>query len=110
MSTPLDSIRNGWWALLFAYGLTGLSLFTLNSEWLTRGTRLLVARMMETARAAERTEGMGEKTIRRLTQQTQRMPVIVGRLLHEDLRSEDINVRRRAAAALLLLAASERLK
>jgi hypothetical protein len=108
MATPPDSIRNGWWALLFAYGLTGFSLFTLNSEWLTRVTRHLVAGMMETARAAVPAERMRETTIRRLTQETQRMPVIVGRLLHEDLRSEDINVRRRAAVALLLLAASER--
>jgi hypothetical protein len=110
MATPLDSIRNGWWALLFAYGLTGLSLFTLNSNWLTRGTRHLVAGMMETARAAAPTARMREKTIWPLTQQTQRMPVVVGRLLHEDLSSEDINVRRRAAVSLLLLAASERLK
>jgi hypothetical protein len=110
VTTPLDSIRNGWWALLFAYGLTGLSLCTLNNDWLTRGARHSMAGMMEIARVAAPTERIREKTIRHLTQQTQRMPLVVGRLLHEDLSSEDITVRRTAAVALLLLAASERLK
>jgi hypothetical protein len=110
MATPLASIRNAWWALLVAYGVAGLSLCTLNSDWLARVTRDLMTEIMETAKAGAPTERTHEKTRRHLTQQTQRMTLIVGRLLHEDLSSEDITVRRKAAVALVLLAASERWK
>jgi len=110
MATPVGRVRNGWWALLFAYSLTGLSLSTLNSDWFARATRDLMTGILETATAAPPTDRMDEKTRRHLTKQTQRMALIVDRLLHDDLSSEDIPTRRRAAVALVLLAASERSK
>jgi hypothetical protein len=110
MATPLGQMRNRWWALLFAYSLTGLSLATLNSGWVTHAARDLITGIMETATAAAPTERVHEKTRRHLTQRTQRMALVVDRLLHDDLTSEDIATRRRAAVALVLLAASERWK
>jgi hypothetical protein len=108
MATPLGPVRNRWWALLFAYSLTGLSLSTLNGDQLARATRDLMTGIMEHATAAPLPARMHEKPRRHLTQQTQRMTLVVDRLLHDDLRSEDIATRRRAAVALVLLAASER--
>jgi hypothetical protein len=100
MATPLASIRNAWWVLLFAYGIAGLSLCTLNGDWLARATRdFLMTGIMETTTAAAPTEQTHEKTRRRLTQQTQRLALVVGLLLHEELSSEDIIARRRAAVA-----------
>jgi hypothetical protein len=107
MATPLASIRNGWWALLFAYAVTGFSLWTLNGGWLVPATRHLMIGIMQTATAAAPTERAHEKTRRHLTtQQTQGMALPV-RLVHEASRSEDITSRRRAAVTLVLLAATE---
>jgi hypothetical protein len=110
MATRVGSIRNGWWALVFAYSLAGLSLSTLNRDWLARGTRDLMVGIMETAKAAAPAELAHQKTRRHLTQQTQRTALVIERLLQHDLSSEEVPKRRRAAVALVLLAASERWK
>jgi hypothetical protein len=110
MASPIGRVRNECWALIFAYSLTGLSLSTLNSDWLARGTRQIMARIMETATAAAPTELVREKATRHLTQQTERAALVIERLLQHDLSSEEMPARRRAAVALVLLAASERWK
>jgi hypothetical protein len=108
MATPLASIRNAWWALLFAYAITGLSLCTLNGDWLAHAAGHVITRIMETATVAAPTERPHEKARRHLTEQTQRLPLFVGPLLREDVSGENITIRRRAAVALVLLAASDR--
>jgi hypothetical protein len=107
MATPVGSIGNGWWALVFAYSLSGLSLSTLNSDWLARAMRDLRTGILETATAAPPTERMPEQTRRQLTHQTQRMALAVGQLRHENLSSENITARRKAVVALVLLAGGE---
>jgi len=109
MATSVRRVRNGWWALLFAYSLTGLSLCTFNRDWLSV-TRDLTPGILETARGAAPTELAREKIRRHLTQQTQRKALFIERLLHEDLSTEDPPAGHRTAVVLVLVAASERWK
>jgi hypothetical protein len=44
MATPLASRRNAWWGLLFAYGIAGLSLCTLNGDLASAGEERLTDR------------------------------------------------------------------
>jgi hypothetical protein len=63
---------------------------------------------METGTVAAPVDRVHETIRRHLTQETQRMALIIGHVLHEELISEDLAARRRAAVTLVLLAASER--